>query len=219
MRKFLLYLLLAAMFASCGETPNNTGSNVVTGKEESGKEENSKEGNNEEEKGEEGNGETSNLDKLPDATLSESICTNGYSYITGAHGEYNGVALPEIRKNANLFHTLINSDTEVEMHCRFSFGDERFVIVIPNIPILGKPYDVSFDHEAIDAYIQRDTNEHPAVVTVTGWMKAVGAIEAGNDYYRPDYECELHLACQFEDGQTLNVTITAVDFSSMLIID
>jgi hypothetical protein len=150
--------------------------------------------------------------ELPEATLARSITTLEYCPVTGYLTEYNGGLLSGDYGKLKI----AGDDTEVSVRWWFGLEDEVFGIIVPNLPVLGEPYNVRFDHEALDAYIHRGIVEYPAVVTVTGWMKVKGAVDMFGEY-RPDYDCELQFDCRWGEGETLKATITSICFYGFFI--
>jgi hypothetical protein len=153
--------------------------------------------------------------ELPEATLARSITTLGYCEVTGGRAEYNGGLLSG---SAGGLLRIGGNDTEVFVRWGFGLEDEYFDIIVPNLPVLGEPYNVRFDHEALDAYIHCGIVEYRAVVTVTGWMKVKGVVDVFGEYV-PDYDCELQFDCRWGEGETLKATITSICFYSTVLVD
>lgn len=129
-----------------------------------------------------------------DKSLAGSIYVPGYRF--EADASFDGSEMEGFRYDTGFVVISKVSDAVISFFCYSEWNGTLLKIDIPEIPLTGKPYDVTFNCTTDQAQVGLNGNIHAgAHTTITGWIKRkTRSVFANSTRSRPamhEYDCDI----------------------------
>lgn len=157
-------------------------------------------------------------DQKPNRNLAGSV--EFQANVMDAEGMFDSKAIGTIEHHKSLFNVHRKSDTVISFRCEYMFsgeGGKVTIISVPEIPLTGKIFDVTFNHTSSNVTVFHRNVEYTSVITsINGWIKDIdhtNKVHAQNSYRTKDsyslpfYDYQIDITCVL-DGKILNIKTT-----------